>query len=95
MTKLLAVMLLMAPVSASAQNDPNTRGMMLPYPIRYEFVFQAAQQVCPRMTTISDQEMTEFLAGVKYRIGLNDEETSTLLNHCILYIQGVNDSSGN
>lgn len=85
---IVATALCSGPLSAKS---PSARpGYREAHPIRFEFVYEAARRACPIMATITDTaRMEAFLVKVRTQVGLTAAETTSLLNHCLIYGDGL------
>lgn len=85
LTALSALLLATAP-------SADTRGLVLPLPIRFELVFETAKLACPKLEQNLEangaQNTASFVSQLGERLGLNPDEQVSLINHCILYTRG-------
>lgn len=80
---LVALSLLLVPTHALAK-----RGMTTAEPIRYEYVFELAKMTCARLEPQPADRVVAILQAIKIKFRLTEPEVTTLLNYCLMYLEG-------
>jgi hypothetical protein len=82
------MILALALASATPLDQP---GLVVPQPVRYEFVFETAKRVCPALyvSAKNQQDLNTLVDRVTERLGFSSHESILLIDFCILYSDGV------